>query len=94
MLKIITNNQPRHTLDWYDLSPKEQKEFDYLKDPEETTFFRYKGHIYDFGEMMRVSPDNEDMKDWDGYSSDSFFSGIVIKMRNRDEKIIVGRYYS
>lgn len=31
-MKIKTNNQPRDILSWYDLTPEEQKEFDYLEE--------------------------------------------------------------
>lgn len=33
-MKIKTNNQPRDILSWYDLTPAEQKEFDYLEEGE------------------------------------------------------------
>ena len=40
-MKIKTNNQPRDILSWYDLTPAERKEFDYLEEGD-GSFFRYK----------------------------------------------------
>jgi hypothetical protein len=34
-MKIVTNNQPRDILTWYDLTSEEQKEFDYLEGPKD-----------------------------------------------------------
>jgi hypothetical protein len=102
-LTIHTNNVPRNTLNWFELTPKEQKEFDYLDTEDrqmDASFLRYKGQIYDLGEFIRVS---EPMKSncqfkgvekWDGYSSDSFFSGILIKYVNDYEQVIPATYFS
>ena len=56
---IVTNWQPRDVLRWYDLTPKEQKEFDYMdteQDRDEGSFFRFKGWTYDLGEFCRIAP--------------------------------------
>ena len=90
-MKIITNNQPRLLLYGYELTDKEKQDFDYLEDIDSNNFVKYKGSIYDAGEFMRV--DNDYLKDWDGYSSDSYFSGILIKYIDSDH-VIVARYYS
>lgn len=100
-MKIITNNHERDVLSWWDLTDKERKAFDYLIEREEDgVFFRYMGEVYDLGEFMRV-PNNEparqelnELREWDGYLSDSFFSGIVVKYRGRFESVVVGRYCS
>ena len=91
-MKIITNNQPRLLLYGYELTNKEKQDFDYLDDTDSHNFVKYKGNIYDVSEF--ISTYNMDsLKDWDGYSSDSFFSGILIKYIDSDT-VIVGRYYS
>lgn len=80
-MEIVTNNQPRDILSWYDLTPVEQKEFDYLPEGE-GSFFRYKGSLYDLGEFMRIDaniaphPQREDWENWQGYASDSYFPGF------------------
>lgn len=98
-ITIKTNNVPRFVIDAYELTKKEQKEFDYLEwDKLETgeysrSFFRFKGQLYDLGEFMRC-PSTEWFKGWEGYFSDSAFSGILIKYTNDFESVIVATYYS
>ena len=96
-LTIRTNNVPRFTIDGYDLTDKERKEFDYYDTPEEfdsALFFRFKGNVYDVSQFMRIDNDNSDFKGWQGYSGESYFSGVLIKFPNNDmETIIVGRYF-
>ena len=83
-MKIKTNNQPRDILTWYDLTPAEQKEFDYLEEGEGSFFFRYKNQAYDLGEFMRIDaniaphPQRDDWEKWHGYASDSYFSGVLV----------------
>ena len=90
-MKIKTNNRPRDILSWYDLTPAEQKEFDYLEEGE-GSFFRYKNLIYDLGEFVRVDhtviPDK-----WHGYASGSYFSGVLVRYTSDCEQVIVGQYF-
>jgi hypothetical protein len=103
MITIRTNRQPRAILQRYELSQRESAEFDYLAD-DEGTFFRYRGLVYDLGEFCRVIPqgstrchptecDDPAFSGWDGYMSDSFFSGVLVKFVD-DESVIVGAYAS
>lgn len=47
---------------------------------EEESAFEYKGETYFLSEFMRIDRNAPEwMQDYDGYSSDSFFSGILIK---------------
>lgn len=90
-MKIVTNNQPRDILSWYDLTPAEQKEFNYLEDGD-GSFFRYKSWVYDLGEFMRV--DHAAMPDkWHGYAADSYFSGVLVRYTSDYERVIVGMYF-
>lgn len=90
-MKIKTNNQPRDILSWYDLTPAEQKEFDYLEEGE-GSFFRYKGWVYDLGEAMRV--DHSSIPDkWQGYYSGTAFSGVLIRYTSDYNQIIAGMYF-
>lgn len=103
-MKIVTNHNRRRILDASDLTVKEAEWFDYLdwdkleKGEDSASFFRYRGNVYDLGEFQRV-PNYEHFQQWDGYQSDSFFSGIVVKYysdRNfdpYDDFVIVGTYY-
>ena len=101
-LRIITNNHKRDILYWHDLTPKERKEFDWIVDSdtvtaEECEFFRYRGWVYCLSEIMRVEHD-ADFTGWDGYISDSFFSGILVKYPREDwggidtDHVICGLY--
>lgn len=95
MVTIRTNNVPRNLLDWSELTNKEQAEFDYIDEPEYATqrFFRYRGWAYDVQEFMSTH-DMGTLKGWDGYSSDSYFSGVLIKLVCDCEQVIVGSYYN
>ena len=83
----------------YELSEKERADFDYLN-PEELDsrdFVRYKNHVYDTGEFMRVTAgvancQREGWEKFDGYFSDSFFSGVLIKYIDSDN-CIMATYY-
>ena len=90
-MKIVTNNQPRDILTWYDLTPAERKEFDYLEEGE-GSFFRYKNQAYDLGEFMRV--DHTAIPgDWHGYAPGSYFSGVLVRGVADCEQVIVGQYF-
>lgn len=109
-MTIITNNKPRPIIDGWNLTPKERAEFDYInwkaieEGNDSASFFRYKGSLYDLSdgfEMPTTLRDDHPFREWDGYQSDSFFSGILIRYpRDPDtaesdfESIVVGRYYS
>lgn len=100
-LKIITNLRRRRTLDWSDLTAKEQSAFDYL-DTEDlrssAIFVRYRGSTYDLGEFMRPGPGNPFGRHWTAYHSDSFFSGVLFRFVDDGwgdfSDVIMGRYYS
>jgi hypothetical protein len=96
MVTIRTNNIPRELIDWSDLTNKEQAEFNYVSDPQYATqrFFRYRGWTYDVQEFMSTHDMGSTLRGWDGYSSDSYFSGILVKLVCDCERVIVGSYYS
>lgn len=102
-MKIITNNVPRDVIDAYQLPRAERDEFDYLNweaidaGEDSAQFFRYRGELYDLGEFtttaeLHPGAGHHDLAGWDGYMSDSFFSGIVIRWADEFESVIVGRY--
>ena len=98
-MKIKTNNQPRENLTWHQLTPKEQKEFDYFDPSNIGSFFRYKGAVYDMGEFMRIGaniaphPQRDGWENWHGYASDSYFSGVLIRYTSDCDQVIVGTYF-
>lgn len=99
-MKIITNNQYRPQLDWYDLTAKEQADFDYAG-AEEGSYFRYKGTVRALDEypvfgsavVAPLEPDSP-FVGWDAAAHDTYFSGTCIKVSPCGEAVVVGTYYS
>ena len=93
--KIFGNNHDVPIVYWYELSEKEQAEFDWLENPEDNfAGFRYKGNVYCLSEIMRVEKHNPFYPHFDGHSSDTFFSGILVKFTDDSDFLRVYRYYS
>ena len=99
-MQIITNNQYRNLIYGYELTESEKSEFDYIFDIDSHNFIRYKGEIYDVYEFMPTPHDEparqelNELAMWDGYQSDSYFSGIVIKYSDDLEQVKIGTYIS
>jgi hypothetical protein len=96
-LHIRTNNVPRHVIYGYELTAKEREEFDYLEGEELETrqFVRYRGWTYDLGEFQttRGLPCDSPLRRWSGFSSDSFYSGVVVRYDGDDcESVIMGTF--
>jgi hypothetical protein len=104
---VRTNNVPREIIDGCQLTAAEREDFDYhdwtaIEDGTgSASFFRYRGELYDLGNFMRWSalstgeaPDWMDR--WDGYASDSFSSGMVVRFvqSDYDTCVVVGSYYT
>jgi hypothetical protein len=69
-------------------------QFDYQDENEVLDgFFCYRNYWYHLDGFMRIE-NNPDLKAWDGYASDSYFSGVVIKLSDDCEQIKIGTYYS
>ena len=93
-MQITCNNVPRDILHWHDLSETEQAEFDWIEDPDNSySFFRYRGNVYCLADFMRP-PIELAEKRWHGYSADSYFSAILIRLVDMGESVIVARAYS
>ena len=99
---VITNHVPRDVIEAYEPTVAERAEFDYLNwsaieaGEDSASFFRYKGDTYDLGEFMAwtYAPITPMQAAWDGYRSDTFFSGMLVRYVDEFERVIVGRYYS
>lgn len=99
-MQIITNHHWHNFLYGSELTEKERADFDYVEDIDTHSFFRYRGCVYDPDEFMRT-PQNEPARQelnklsaWDGYQSDSYFSGVVLKYSQDCEQYQVGLYLS
>jgi hypothetical protein len=92
---IRTNHQ------WRDLAYRSevpekvlQDQFDHLSADEALDgFVEYRGHWYHTSDFMSVKH-HEDLKDWHGYSSDSYFSGVLIKFDRYCERVMLATYLS
>lgn len=92
---IKCNNKPRQKIYGFELTDKQKADFDYIDDVDNGTFFKYKGEIYDINDFMRVCDlHNNPFNGYHGYISESFFSGILIKLCEDSDYIIVASYYS
>lgn len=78
-LRVKTNNQPRPTVGWFDLTDAERAEFDYCDEGD--SFIRYRGETIPLCDFMRA-PDS--MTPWQGYRCDSYFSAVVIRFDHDD----------
>jgi hypothetical protein len=86
-VSIYGNNHLHDMLYWSELTTKEQKEFEWITEENQDymEFFRYKGNTYCIDEFINIhnsvyNPNPPDwMKEFDGYTNDSFFSGILVK---------------
>ena len=72
------------------------EQFNYLAEDEfnQQSFVNYKGHWYDLSEFMRVGDSELGKLKWQGYSSDSYFSGIVVRYVENNEQVVMGTYCS
>lgn len=89
-MQIRTTKVERETFNKCELSEEEQKEFDWDAMGEHV-YFRYNGNVYCDAEF-EVVLDLFDKKDWDGYSAQTFFSGVLVKFSSDMERVIVGDY--
>jgi hypothetical protein len=96
-MKIKTNGVPRHIIGWSDLTEREKCEHDYMLSKahqESAQFVRYKGNVYSIADFVFVS-ENIGFPGWQGYKSDSYFSGVLIRTDKlfHDGIVIMGEYY-
>ena len=89
-MTIRTNGVPRNTVGTYELTDKELKMIGDDFNLQEDVFFRFKGDIYAFSEFMRT----DSFPGWDAFHGESAFSGVVIKLVDNGDKVVVGRYFS
>jgi len=92
-LKIITDHKWKNFIYGCDLPKSKRKDFDWIDDEDFPThsFMKYRKRYYSSEEFMRIEY-NVDLKGWDGYHSDSFFSEVVIKLSKDGEQYQIGLY--
>jgi len=89
-MEITTNNVPRLLLYGSELTKDEKEEFDYIDDIELHNFVKYKGVVYDLESFTRA----EGIDGWDGISPDTYFSGVLVKLLDDIDMVIMGRYFN
>jgi hypothetical protein len=100
-ITIRTNNVPRDVIEAYELTAEERAQFDYIDWPavdrleESPQFFRYKGELHDLGEfMVWDNPASPTRGEWDGFRSDSYFSGLAVRYVDDGERVVVAMVMS
>lgn len=96
-MRIITNHVPRDVVEAWELTAEEREEFSYIDWPkvatgeESASFVRYRGELIDLGEFcVWDNPASPTREGWDGFRSDSFFSGLVVRYVDNFERVVVG----
>ena len=77
-LKLRGNGHNIPLIYFGELSDKERTDFDYTNE-DDFTGFRYKGQVYDLGDMEIT-----DIEGFDGISHWTCFSGILVKIVDSD----------
>ena len=97
-MQITTNHQARELISAFELPTanyKEvRKEFEWMDDSEfeSAMFFTYKGQIYCLADFMRL--DSYIPGNWQGVMNDTYFSGILVKIVDSCQSVVVGTYIS
>jgi hypothetical protein len=102
-MQIKCNHVPRDIIYWYELTPREVAKFDYLDTEEkqnDASFFRYKRQTYDLSEFFAITGaiaphcDRLGWEKFDGYMSNSFFSGVLVRYVDSGERVIAATYFA
>jgi len=99
-IRVITNHHRLPEVDGWETTPEERERLDYVDwaaiERGEGTFtgVRYRGWLYDLGDMEGPPSGQLGEQGWTSYVSDSFFSGVVFRQVEVDHEwvVIVGRY--
>lgn len=95
----IENIERCELFSFQQLTEEEKKDFDYVTEEEycDDRFFRYGDCVYDTDEFMSCKRffSREEISKWDGYSSDTFFSGVVVRFdKEEDGYVFAGTYFA
>ena len=98
MAIVIKSDKKWRTFKYgYELPKKWRKEFDWLKGEAFTdgNFAYYRKWYYALDEFLRIEPSGQTIgfRGWDGYISDTYGSGTVIKISSDGNRYKIGHYY-
>lgn len=93
-MNISTNNKKRDLIYRCEVPEKIlADQFDYLDEDTDGGFIYYQKCWYHLSDFMRVESDgNLALSGFDGYHSDSHFSGVLIKICDCGESVIMATY--
>ena len=95
-VKIISNYHNRKFLCVYDIPHKiREDQFDYMDDEcfKHSQFIKYNGDYYSLGEFA-VIYNKCPFEGWNGYASETTFSGVLIKVSDDGESYKIASYYN
>jgi hypothetical protein len=96
-IAITTNFVPRDLISAFELSTVQyaelRKEFDYMDDADfdSAMFFKYRGHVYALAQFLRTGSDLL-AQGWQGICNETVYSGVVVKIVESCQYVVVGRY--
>lgn len=94
-MKIVTNNHMKMFKYGYEVPTDVHADYNWLDgDERQDGWIKYRDSWLHISDFMRTSDD--DFKGWDGYMSDTYFSGVVIRHVSDgvDDGYVIGRYMS
>ena len=93
-MQVITNHHWRQFKYRNEVPDNVLSEYFEHLDEDEDGFFSYRGHWYHLSDFMRFDDHAPFDSKWDGYCSDSFFSGVLLKYGDDCETYQVALYLS
>ena len=95
-LQVITNNHWNQFKYGYEVPEAVLVEFfDHLDDDDKCDgFIHYRNRWYHTSDFMRINEGSPFESKWHGYSSDSYFSGVLIELSDDGEGYRIGTYLS
>ena len=95
-ITIKTDHKWKELLNWWDLTTKEQADFDWLDDEEKqigASFVKRRGRVYCLDEIMTIDRSAHlAASGWDGVKAVSFYSGIVVKLSRDGDRYKIGYF--
>lgn len=91
-MEIKSNYHWRLFLYGHELTEKERKELDYMSSDaiDSGIFLRYRGLVYTLDQFLRADA----FPGWEGLHSDTYFSGILIRLSSDGEMYQIATCYS
>jgi hypothetical protein len=93
-MEIISNGTPRDMVPFYALPANVQSKVSQnYANADLFDWVQYKGEWYCMEDFVRVGKDSP-FPEWDGCLSDTYFSGVLVRLVDDGERVIFGRYFS